>query len=1489
MKAALHYVVLALAILPLNFAFAQFSSNDAVNLAVIGEINVTLNDNCQDSLLIQEVLAGDYDVDDNGIDVPFTAFTVIVEDGNEANGAIIDGCGTYSFRVEAVADFVGFTTGWGIINAEDKTPPIFTSTPTAPAGPLYCDAVDDIDINLLPNTVSRCYRVNSSNGLIINGTLDNQLRERLLAGGGLPTATDNCSPEVEICVTDIIERDAVNPQCNFVTLFRTFTVRDGDCPSLSGEDNAPGVTSYAIVFDKPELEDLNTGSVPPTVEIECDELESQGLAFGDVPSPRQQDLPFFPGPDGTTIPLQLGAEGSFCGIGLTYEDSPLIESCELGYKVIRTYTVLDWCEPGEIVTLTQIINIGDFTAPVFTAPTQDMDFDGQPDSGPLQFLTNAGNQCGAYIRLDDGTINLSDVCSSELTLTASIYPNGDLGATPFGAFTVDLYNNTAEITGVIPAGTHLLRYTYSDECDNVGFTDVDIVISDGTAPVAICEDGLNVSLTAGVNQDGESVLGLAVITPEMINANSNDDCSDVSLAIGLVQQNMDGSYGLLPGAAYGSRLDLTCDNIGTVLVGLEVLDGEDNPNYCWLSVLVEDKIAPTCVPPANMDLTCTEFAALGLPNNLNTVDDDAVKAAFGEAFGQDNCSTTVYQSIDGGVNTCGEGVFERSFRILDGVGNNTVCTQTINIRSVFDYTISFPGDEEIVCMEEPVLTDVTALEGGCDLIIKDVSVDTFQSQVDECYVLRVSHLVINFCEYNTLGEPYLIRRDADGDGDLSERVFLHLLPRDDETIDDDWAILDSDADRTNGNPIPFAFLPVDDGNDNDGSDDNNGNDSEESQAPNGIGYPYGTDNSRGAFLYHQFIAVYDEVAPEITIFTPADCFAAQSANCTGSVELSFNAEDACTTAEQLGVRVELDQDYSTTTGFNRDRFLLASEFNGNANGNFTVNLNNVPVGNHAVRIRVADGCGNFDVSELEFCVSDALAPTPICIGQITVTLMPNADGTGNAAIWANDFIASDVEDCSGEVSYSIYTEVEATDPNFDPVPGRDGIILDCTSDASVPVRVYAFDPAGRGDYCSVIVLVQGAENACANGDLGNLGGVILSENGLTFGDVAVTLESSDMNTNGLTGQDGSYLFQNLPLDDDYTMSAGLDTYVSHSQGVSTFDLVLITQHILGQVPITSPYQLLAADANNDEEVTVQDLIAIRRFILGYDLEFPNNEPYRFVDEDFIFPLNNNPWATNFPEVVNVNNLSGNVFDADFIGIMVGDVNGDGLDNLLGSDGQPRSRGISLSVDNMNLVTGQTYDVAIDAGEATNLKGLQGTFRVTGANIDDLAYGQFTPGDVNPALLERGLIPFSYSEVGGLAPEGSLLTLRITAERDGSLEDILSITDDQLYTEGYTQENEVINLALNFQESTTPTGAFTASNYPNPMREQTTISYQLPEEGAVSLTVQDLNGRILVTRELAGTSGLNQTRLSRRDFPAAGIYTYTLRMGKEMISRKLLVK
>ncbi|MDN3635414.1 carboxypeptidase-like regulatory domain-containing protein, partial [Neolewinella lacunae] len=210
----------------------------------------------------------------------------------------------------------------------------------------------------------------------------------------------------------------------------------------------------------------------------------------------------------------------------------------------------------------------------------------------------------------------------------------------------------------------------------------------------------------------------------------------------------------------------------------------------------------------------------------------------------------------------------------------------------------------------------------------------------------------------------------------------------------------------------------------------------------------------------------------------------------------------------------------------------------NGDGSYSIRATNVPVGEHAIRIRAADGCGNFDVEILEFCVTPDKAPTPICINQLTVTLMPDGQGGGMASIWATDFIASDVRDCFGNLidQYSIYTEEEAGVAGFTPVAGRLGIDLDCSSDASTPVRVYAVSDNGSADYCSVIVLVQLFQEGLCEDEGANLAGTIATHTNRALPNVAVTLTGEgDGDEMVLTDANGRFTFTSLTTGEDYTI------------------------------------------------------------------------------------------------------------------------------------------------------------------------------------------------------------------------------------------------------------------------------------------------------------------------------------------------------------------
>jgi hypothetical protein len=115
---------------------------------------------------------------------------------------------------------------------------------------------------------------------------------------------------------------------------------------------------------------------------------------------------------------------------------------------------------------------------------------------------------------------------------------------------------------------------------------------------------------------------------------------------------------------------------------------------------------------------------------------------------------------------------------------------------------------------------------------------------------------------------------------------------------------------------------------------------------------------------------------------------------------------------------------------------------------------------------------------------------------------------------------------------------------------------------------------------------------------------------------------------------------------------------NHLNGVSLFDIILISRHILQIQKLDSPYKMIAADVNNDNIISIADLIAVRRLILNLDTEFPNNSSWRFIDKSYAFPNVANPWEESFPESITLQTSDDSPVGGNFIGVKIGDVSGD---------------------------------------------------------------------------------------------------------------------------------------------------------------------------------------------------------------------------------------
>jgi len=1301
----------------------------------------------------------------------------------------------------------------------EVTPDMILEAPTQ--GIAYQVQVMNAANQNIGNIIDRSFVGNQWLVKVINPCNENSCWSYILVEDKLAPTID-CLPDVTVSCTDASDyatgihlppfRDNCDQSATIVVLSNILYENSCNDPYIARREirfqakdkynNVSAVCTRNIYYTRTTLAAITLpknydGTAGNNAALKCSGNWDMAPLNG-YPDPSETGWPLL----GGSSPLgNLASQNNICRVNATFSDDS-IRICNNSFKVLRSWTLLDWCS-GQIRPGIQIIKVVDDEGPVVTIPP-----DVTANVAACQANINSQNSGGVTTVSVSSVVNADPYtctgrweavkpiiiydCSGKESVTYEVdflLPDASGNAPVNGVYTKlnggtssSLVNGKWVLTG-LPVGCVWIRYTFRDGCGNISYGFTEIRIVDKTPPVAVCDEFTVVTLSSN---------GWARIYAGSFDDGSHDNCTSVTFEV----RRPSGGCGMV--SAWGEYVDFCCSDVqNDVMVELRVTDKDGNSNTCMVMVEVQDKIPPVITCPSNLVLNCgadTSAIATGKPVSS--------EFAITSPYYLDNCGTaSLTWKNTGTINSCGEGTITRTYLVTDKAGNTNTCSHTITLKNTSAYSgpswVSVGYKEVEGCLNTDTNPDKTG---------RPVLNNPACSQMAVSFTDQVFPMVENVC--------------------------FKILRK--------WTVVDWCKFRVDSDPATF-------------------------------GYPYVLVEGVNSWTYIQTIKVKDESKPTITTDFSNRTFQLDGPGCGGQVTITEKANDCSATAN---IALKWSYNLKRGGGIIKSGSGTGSSLNASAvlePGNYTITWN------------VADQCGNSETKTYEFTVRDNKMPTPYCLSDITTVLMPSS---GMVSVTARSFDRGAFDNCPGKLVFSFSSVYPATQVDSlytvrcsDFGQGKDTI--------QRTLRVYVWDQARNGDYCTVRIIVQ-KNSACNSGnpDMA-IGGRITTcqEVEMKAIEVSITDMSINQEVKHPTDDTGTYLFKEM----NHLSSFDIRPYKNdeHLKGVSTLDLVLIQRHILGLSNFTSPCQHIAADANKDKKVTASDLVELRKLILGQYIELPKNTSFRFFNKKMLDNQADHPMDTD--EHIYVTPSGTSSMDNDFVAIKTGDVNGSYTQGLQNTD--HRSKALPMVVKDEEFKAGSRVSVPVSFEDAMELTGMQGVFNY---NTRNLRFLTLTPAGMPVSAecyvhdAQRGDIRFSwYGNQPVSTGKGPQFYLEFEVLNDGLLSNNLQL-EQGLTPEAYDKQASTYPVVLAFRNDTKISEEFTIfQNVPNPFSESTRVPFFISKAGNVELRIFDARGTIVYTTVKMFGPGQNEFEIQARDLGKNALLFYELKFENNSAIKKML--
>ena len=1162
------------------------------------------------------------------------------------------------------------------------------------------------------------------------------------------------------------------------------------------------------------------------------------------------------GPNPEVQYQEILLDENLCNVLVEYTDM-VIEACAGGQKVVRDWTIIDWCDNNAQINLSQTIEVRDRQA---------------PDIEKLDDIVISIDpwSCAGIYKLPVRTH--MDNCNSDLLTESWQLSEGQVA----DGYALDLWLGNSPIEAYL---------SVIDDCGNTALDTFNIFVEDHIAPVPVCETNINVTLTSAMlalNEGGGKVYA------ESFDAGSHD--SGCSTEITIQARRMTGccatdciaEYECIETdsktgmcidstivgytSAYADFVKFCCEDVGEiVMVEILVTDQVGNTNTCMVEVIVVDKTQSilTCPP---VTVNCED--------DMNALSDPLITGQYCDAEGE---QAILFNESD--INGyCGTEQLIREWYIdrnADGEfsSGDPYCRQVVSITNedggMDPYTIKWPkhytgevvqgenvecesdgtigiiaeasiemGEVQVCGVNREAYGEPIWCEAACSLIAHSMEVDTIFSS-DACFKLINRWTIIDWCKWDSNGG------EVDDDNDSTRDQFIAV---------EDWAQGDCAACPEEG---PVFDDPV--------------------------YFKYETVEEDGYYTFDQIIKVIDDSSPTITVVSTHEVSTTGGAiskddatSCRGDEDLTATVADFCNGVESPAELVR----WNVTV--QRGEYII--DIQNGVGSSMTINSGTGSPGDkHIITWIAIDGCGNATEATTEVTFGDDVPPTPFCIAAVSTSFPAGQD---SVVVWASDVDFGSYDNCTdhSDLQWAIVPEgqfpLEPGDEGFD---DQFGFSIACEDEpVAVFIHMWIWDESGNSDFCRTSILI---DSGCQ--ELGSsayrIAGRLQTELGMVITDATVVLNSAipEYPRSQTVTNRGEYSFENNPSGYNYVISPEKD--MNHANGVTTLDLLLIQRHILGLRDLGSPYKLIAADVTNDRIISGHDIVEARRLVLGITERFRNNQSWRFVDGAQDFISTDNPWP--FTEVRDPLSIDDDLESEDFIGTKIGDVN----DNATPSEG---------------MLVESRYESTLQL-EAKLSQTRGNVVEVMTEGKVDLYGLQFTLSDINNAVVSiqspsldireenyhiDGQTNFSWHVKDGHALNDRVVfEIEFADKLTEAQLDRLSIESGVTKAEAYMHSTfEVWDIALNI-ESVDLEKPSLSQNWPNPFSKSTLIEFELPAStDQLSLSIYNASGQLVLTQSGSYTAGAHQIEIHARDLGASGIYHYTLKTEAFTQTKQMMV-